>query len=138
MPGRSRKQDAQADRVIGSRRYPGRSGCPDGRDRWLPGTFVLSDFIGHFLTFRQGAEPRSLQRGDVNENIVAAFIGRDKAIALLDVEEFYSASFHGGSFDCTWLARYAPANLDRPGDCERALEGNEQSAAGPALIDSSP
>src|SRR5262249_8347436 len=59
----------------------------------------------------------------VNENIIAAFVGRDKAIAFLVIEEFYSASFHRGSFDCSEIARIVPFNVDHPGDCERPSRG---------------
>jgi hypothetical protein len=55
------------------------------------------DFVRNLLTFCQAGKPRSFNRADVNEHIVSAIMGLDKAKALLAIEPFDSTCRHFSS-----------------------------------------
>src|SRR5215469_14990097 len=55
---------------------------------------VNFDFVRNLLTFRQAGKPRSFNGADVNEHIVSAIMGLDKAKALLAIEPFDSTCRH--------------------------------------------
>src|SRR3546814_7582645 len=57
-------------------------------DRGLLAAAIVLEFIGHALILAKRREPRLLDRGDVHEGVVAAFVGGDEAIALVGVEKF--------------------------------------------------
>jgi hypothetical protein len=46
------------------------------------------ELIGNALILLQGAHAGTFDGRDVNERVVAAALGRDKAIALVGIEEF--------------------------------------------------
>ena len=55
---------------------------------------VLDDFVIHFLTFIQAIEARTLDGGNVDENVRTTLIRLNEAISLLAVEPFNGASCH--------------------------------------------
>ena len=55
---------------------------------------VNFDFVRNLLTFRQARKPRPFNRADVNEHIVSAVIGLDKAETLLAIEPLDSTCRH--------------------------------------------
>jgi hypothetical protein len=55
------------------------------------------DLEGYFLTFSQAAQTGPLKRADMDENILAAVIGLNEAVALLTIVPFHDAHAHGDS-----------------------------------------
>jgi len=62
--------------------------------RCLLPLWAASDFETNSLTFLQGLEALALNRGEVDEEILAAAFGGDEAEALRIVEPFYGACCH--------------------------------------------
>src|SRR5205823_6054245 len=52
----------------------------------------------YLLTFMQIADPRALDRRDVNKDVLRAVLGLDKAVTLCSVEPFNGSSGHQVSF----------------------------------------
>lgn len=55
---------------------------------------LLLDLEANFLPFAQAAQPRLLNRADVNEDVLAPGIGSDEPIAFGRVEPLYGAHGH--------------------------------------------
>jgi hypothetical protein len=60
----------------------------------LAGAAILNDLVAHLLAFTQIAQARALDGADMNENIRAAVIGLDEAVALLSIKPFHGSSSH--------------------------------------------
>ncbi len=63
--------------------------------RGLPGAPVGLDLEGNLLTLDKAAQTRALKGADMDENILAAVVRLDEAVALLTVIPFYDAHIHG-------------------------------------------
>jgi hypothetical protein len=61
----------------------------------LAGTAVFLGIEGDFLTFDQAAHSGALERGSVDEHVLAAIIRLNEAKAFLIVVELYGALIHG-------------------------------------------
>ena len=57
---------------------------------------VLLEFEGDFLAFLQASKTSTLDRGDVDENVIAALVRLDEAKAFLAVKPFYGSGSHRG------------------------------------------
>ena len=55
---------------------------------------VLLKLVVHPLVLAQRAQPRALDRADVDEGVIAAAVRRDEAVALALVEEFHRSGGH--------------------------------------------
>src|SRR5438270_9743555 len=69
----------------------------DGADvacRVLAGLAVPLDVVGNFLTFVEAAQARTLDSADMDENVLAAVVGLDKAITLLIIVPLHGAGAH--------------------------------------------
>src|SRR5688572_11341288 len=64
----------------------------------LAGPLVLDDLVVHLLTFIEAGEPRTLDSGDVHENVGPTLVGLDETVTLLAVEPFHSAGSHISPF----------------------------------------
>src|SRR5690606_20974220 len=62
--------------------------------RFLARATVALDFVGNLLVFVQAAQAGLLDGRDVDEDVLAAVIRLDEAVALGGVEPFYSAGSH--------------------------------------------
>src|SRR5687768_13674870 len=62
--------------------------------RFLARTLVALDFVGNLLVFIEAAQARLFDGRDVDENVLAAVVRLDEAVALGAVEPFYSAGSH--------------------------------------------
>jgi len=65
--------------------------------RLLAGALVGLDLEGDLLAVAQAADAGALERGRVDEDVLAARVRRDEAVALLVVVEFNSAVRYGSS-----------------------------------------
>src|SRR5688572_17337002 len=81
----------------------GPANAPDGRlrdadvvDGDLAGTAVLGGVEGDLLALDETAQAGALERGGVDEDVLAAVVRLDKAEALLIVVEFHGARIHRG------------------------------------------
>src|SRR3546814_9616946 len=77
-------------------------GCPvaigSGRlqvDRRGLTSAVGFELVGDALVLIERAHPGALDRRDMHEGVRPARFGRDEAVALVGVEEFYSSGGHG-------------------------------------------
>lgn len=84
----------------------------------LPATAVSYELEADLLTFAKIAEPRALDSADVNEGILAAVIGCNKAEALLRVEPLHGSSRHRTYFLLSFEAR----NSAKPYEIECLVE----------------
>ena len=64
----------------------------DGRRLAALGVALL--VVGNFLAFAEAVHAGLLDCRDVNENVISAAIGSNKAVALLRVEEFDGTDCH--------------------------------------------
>jgi len=55
---------------------------------------VLLEFERDLLAFLQASEASALDRGDVDEDVIAALVGLDEAKAFLAVKPFYGSGSH--------------------------------------------
>jgi hypothetical protein len=60
----------------------------------LAAAAVLDDLERDLLAFRDGAHAGTLDSGDVDENVRAAIVGSDEAVALGRVEELHGSGVH--------------------------------------------
>src|SRR6267378_3286699 len=72
------------------------------------------------LPFLQGLEPRHVDRREMREQVLAAVVGRDEAIALRVVEPLHGACCHALSLIAVDLS-YRASVVDAP--CSRAMPG---------------
>lgn len=61
---------------------------------FLAGALVALDFVADLLAFVQRAEARGFDGRGVDEDVLAAVIGGDKAVTLGGIVPFYSAGSH--------------------------------------------
>src|SRR3954447_18427429 len=64
--------------------------------RLLAGALVGLDLEGDLLAVAQAADAGALERGRVDEDVLAARVRRDEAVALLVVVPLHRARIHGG------------------------------------------
>src|SRR3954451_6515887 len=113
---------------------PSRSRGLEVDRRGLAVALVGLELVGDLLTLAQAHQARALHRRDVDEDILAAVVRLDEAVALRLVEPLHRTRFHGLSSSV--YARGRPARRDPPGSSsfwkgspERALQGGAQSEA---------
>ena len=82
------KEDLQAACKVHSRR--------------LAGAAIFLDFVGDLLTFHETANAGALNSRDVDENVLAALIGLNEAVAFLIIEPLNGAGFHS---DISYIVR---------------------------------
>src|SRR5262249_35438720 len=70
------------------------SGGLDVVDGDLAGATVRLGVEAHLLAFAKSAHAGALERGCMNEHVLATAVGLDETIALLLIVEFDSAAFH--------------------------------------------
>jgi hypothetical protein len=78
------------------------AGLLSSRGVRLASALVGFDFEADSLAFIEGVHARPFDRADVDENVPAAALWCDEAIALLGIEEFHSSDRH---VECPWLYR---------------------------------
>ncbi len=85
-----------ASRMLSKGREPrpisGNFEFADGR---FAGTGVDVGFVGNLLAFGQAGQAAAFQSGCMNENVLAAVLGLDEAVAFGFVIEFYGTGSHG-------------------------------------------
>src|SRR5215212_8274159 len=81
--------------------------------RGLAVALVGLELVGDLLTLAQAHQARALHRRDVDEDILAAVVRLDEAVALRLVEPLHRTRFHGLSSSV--YARGRPARRDPPG-----------------------
>src|SRR5262249_39996032 len=82
-----------------------RSRGPDGADRDLAGAAVFLGVEGDLLTLGQARHAGALERGGVDEHVLAAAIRLDETEAFLAVVELHGAVHHCDDPVSLWLAR---------------------------------
>src|SRR5439155_11720958 len=86
--------------TFGRARGVGRSSCRSWLDELDVGGVralgALLGLVGHLRTLGEGAEAVGLDRAEVHEQILAAVIGRDEAVALVVVEPLDGSVGHVG------------------------------------------
>src|SRR5687767_1416752 len=73
----------------------------DSRDGDLAAAAVLGGVERHLLAIGQTADAGALQRGGMDEDVLAAVVGLDETEALLGVVELHGARIHGNPFTKT-------------------------------------
>src|SRR5260370_42481117 len=73
---------------------PSRSCHLNVRDGGLAGAAILLGIEGNLLTLAETAQAGALQRGGVDENVLAAIVWLDESEAFLIVVELYCAVRH--------------------------------------------
>src|SRR6201994_84492 len=71
------------------------AGCAQIVGGRLAGTAIGDDFVADLLAFTQGSKASTFDGADMNENVVAAIIRLDEAVALGRVKPLYSSHAHG-------------------------------------------
>src|SRR5215469_4061493 len=78
---------------------------------WPFALFVGLDLEANALAFHQRLQPRAFNSGDVDEDVAAAIVGLDEAVATLAVEKFDRA----GHCHCITPSRAHAAAVRRDG-----------------------
>src|SRR3954447_19689488 len=99
---------------------PSRSRGLEVDRRGLAVALVGLELVGDLLTFAQAHQAGALHRRDVDEDILAAVVRLDEAVALGLVEPLHRTRFHGPYLFslCTWTVRET-----RPARFVELLEG---------------
>src|SRR3569623_771948 len=114
--------------------------APGAGDGWCSGSREVGrgflaiaadfDFVGHALIALQRLHSSGLNRGDVNEAVLAAVFGSNEAVAFVGVEEFDCADRHAVfPFKKPWL----PGRTMRTGraSCRLSKGSRRRFAPGP-------